>query len=210
MAIRIVPVVEGIGERSAVPELLRRILYERMGLYDHLVGTAVCAKGEGNLTSRIETYVRYALESTPDAIIVIRDSDECCAWELASTLAARCLALNTQTPIAVVCAVRKYENWFLASYDSVKGESSPNRSLPRPDTGFAGKSESMANAKAWLTQNMPRGRPYKETSHQTPLTNRIDIDVALTNSRSFRRLYHAVEELVQAIASGTVMVSPTA
>lgn len=194
----IVPVVEGIGERTAVPELLRRILYERMGLYDHVVGRAVSAKGEGNLTRRIENFVRYALQSAPDAIIVIRDSDEECAQDLAKGLADKCLALNTQTPIAIVCAVREYENWFLASLES----------LVEGAARFPGDPDAITGAKRRLQDFLP-GNSYRPTRDQTGLTHQIDLEVALLNSRSFRRLCHAVEELVNAIDSGTVSVTPS-
>ena len=193
----IVPVVEGIGERSAVPELLRRLLYERMGLYDYVVGKTVSAKGSGNLTRRIESFIEYALESNPDAILVIRDSDDECPRDLAKGLADRCIALDTRTPVAVVCAVREYESWFLSSLESIiEGARS-----------FPGDPEAVADAKGRLKDFLP-GRHYSETAEQTSLTTRIDLDLASANSRSFRRLCHAVEELVEAIDLSTTTVTP--
>ncbi len=100
-------------------------------------------------------------------------------------------------PIAVVCVVREYESWFLASVASVVGGV----------TAYTGNPESTVNPKETLKQLLPR-RNYRETEHQAKLTALIDLDAASKNSRSFRRLRHAVEELVDALDANIPMVSP--
>ena len=55
---------------------------------------------------------------------------------------------------------------------------------------------------------MPAGRTYKETSDQASLTSRLDFELLLSRSRSFRRMRHAVEELVEACDAGTSPVTP--
>ncbi len=37
---------------------------------------------------------------------------------------------------------------------------------------------------------------YKETLHQAKFSSLIDLSVASSNSRSFRRMVHAVEKLI--------------
>jgi hypothetical protein len=49
---------------------------------------------------------------------------------------------------------------------------------------------------------------YKEVQHQPALTEFIDIEHTRQRSRSFRRLCHAIEELLEAIDSGSTIVTP--
>jgi hypothetical protein len=60
-----------------------------------------------------------------------------------------------------------------------------------------GDAEDIVNPKQWLTDRMPPGRAYKETADQPALSSHIDLDLAHANSRSFRRLCHAVEQLLE-------------
>ncbi len=55
---------------------------------------------------------------------------------------------------------------------------------------------------------MHKGRAYKETEDQEAMTRLVDLDLAKANSRSFRRLYHAVEEAVGLIDTGEIRVTP--
>ena len=55
--------------------------------------------------------------------------------------------------------------------------------------------EVQGNPKGWISRKMPRDRSYKPTSHQLALTELVDLELAHTNSRSFRRLCHALELL---------------
>ncbi|MXZ23972.1 MAG: hypothetical protein F4Y80_03725 [Caldilineaceae bacterium SB0665_bin_21] len=64
------------------------------------------------------------------------------------------------------------------------------------------------DAKKWLKRHMRRHRSYKETVDQKPLTHRLELDLVQLKSRSFRRLWHAVEELVQAVEQGAATVTP--
>ena len=62
--------------------------------------------------------------------------------------------------------------------------------------------EDIANPKKWLSDQMPSGMAYKETTHQASFTSSVDLDMAYQNSRSFRRLCHALEQLVHAMDRG--------
>lgn len=201
----IVPVVEGPGDLAALPPLLRRILGERLGRYDIGVVKPKSAKGRSTLLKRFEDFLSYAaFESDCVAILVLLDSDENCPITLTNDLTPRCNQGGLTQPVAIVCARREYEAWFLASLDTIKGHAEI------PETAsIAGNVEDVRNPKQWLTDQMPAGRKYKETSHQASLTPLIDLNLAHANSRSFRRLCHAVEELVGAVDNGTRIVTPS-
>ena len=191
------PVVEGDGDAAALPPLLVRILLEKYSRPDVIVAQGksqvVTTKGRSNLETKLDTFLRYA-QANPDcgAILILLDADDDCPVALAQQLSQRCREIGTRCPVQIVCACRSYESWFLASLDTIKGQSII------PDTAvFTGDAEAIANPKQWLTDQMPPGRAYKETADQPSLTSRIDLDLAHANSRSFRRLCHAVEQLLE-------------
>lgn len=200
------PIVEGPGDVQAAPVLLRKILSDHLNCYDIGVVTPKRAGGRGGLdrAGGIEKFIRYAA-ITPDCegILVLVDADSDCAIDWARRACDRCRDVGVAVPIAVVCAVREYEAWFLASLDSIKGSSRLNREMH-----FDGDPEALGAVKEWFTQQMPPGHAYKETIDQTSFTSLIDIPLARDNSRSFRRLCHAVEELQSAMAAGSSSITP--
>ncbi len=159
-----------------------------------------------SLRSRLRDFLRYAqLEPRIGATIVLLDLDDGCAYREAQSLAENIRKFNLPHPVAVVFACREYEAWFLASINTIAGR----YDLPEGLT-YEGNVEARRGAKEWLTEQMPAGKTYKETIHQVSMTAHIDLDLARQNSRSFRRLCHAIEELVQAADGGIQgLVTPT-
>lgn len=193
--------VEGDGDVDALPELLNRILSQRFNRYDIVVpqgkSKVVKANGRQKLINKLEKFLQHA-QNKPNcgAILVLVDTDKDCPVTLAQQLNQRCESIGARCPVQVVCAHRSYESWFLASLDTIRGQN-----------GIACTAvlhcevEDVARPKHWLNGQMPPGQAYKETIHQGTLSRRIDLDLAYRNSRSFRRLFHAMEELLGAIES---------
>ena len=199
----IVPVVEGDGDVAALPGLLARILLENNNRPDVLVAQGksgvVKANGRPNLVNKLDKFLQHA-QNKPDcdAILVLLDADNDCPVDLGQQLSQRSEQIGTKCPVRIVCARRSYESWFLASLDAVKGKS------VIPDTAaLSGDAEAVPNPKQWITALLPRGQAYKETTHQAAISSFIDLDLAHKNSRSFRRLCHALEQLLDAIDSTT-------
>jgi hypothetical protein len=117
----IILVVEGDGDKAAAPLLLRRVLY-KYGRYDIDVGQPVKAGNCSKLEKEFEKFLRHA-QGKPrcGAILVLLDSDDDCPKDLAARLATRCNQAGVGKPVAVVCATREYEAWFLASLETIKG-----------------------------------------------------------------------------------------
>ncbi len=152
--------------------------------------------------------MEYALIEKCTAILVLLDADNDCPVELARELAQRAYTVNVHVPVAVVCANREYEAWIICSLRGdqeceIRERLEINNQLTLPENV-----EDLGNAKAWLTNHMPSHRAYKETSDQVVLTHYIDLRLAHDQSRSFRRLCHAVEELMEASSSRLTIVSP--
>ena len=205
----IVAIVEGQGEENAVPGLVRRILRERLCRYDISRLNAIPAKGKANLLSKFERLIGYALQKNCDAILVLVDADGECPLEESAELAERAAALNLTIPVAIVYANSEYETWFICSLSEENGEGIRVR-LGIPESVIApDNAESIRGAKEWLINNMPRDMKYQETENQENLTYHIDMNLTHGNSRSFRRLCHAVEELVHAIDNHITIVTPS-
>ncbi len=199
----IVPVVEGDGDVAALPGLLGRILLEMYNRSDVLVAQGksmvVNANGRSTLENRLEKFIRYAQNKPEcDAILVLLDADDDCPVNLAQGILKRCEPLGLTIPVEIVCAHREYESWFLASLDTIRGR----RGISDTAT-LSQNAEDIPDPKHWLTDHMPYGQAYKETTHQAALTQHMDIDMAHSNSRSFRRLCHALELLLDSTSSPT-------
>ncbi len=192
--------VEGEGERpdretgkgGGATVLVRRILHEYLRAYDWQVKVAKVG-ALPTLQGKIESMVRYFRQRSEDAVLILLDLDDGCPVEEARALAQGLRNLSPPKPIAVAFAVREFEAWFLAAAQSLWGQT-----YPQP--------ESRRDAKGEIRRHFCPD--YAPTTHQASLSAEMDLSQASANSRSFRRLLHAVEELVQAVRNGQIIVTP--
>ncbi|MDD3581204.1 MAG: DUF4276 family protein [Desulfobacca sp.] len=195
----IVAIVEGNGEVKAVPELLRRLLDIRKRFDIEISKPPINAHGRGNITkpNGLENFLRVA-EKRPDckAILVLMDAERDCAKDVAQKLALRARNLITHIAIAVVAPNHMFENWFLASLETLAGKRGLEANLPTVNNP-----ESIGNPKKWLTEHMGPGRIYKENLDQVAMSALINTDFVKQRSRSFRRLEHALDELLAIMAN---------
>ncbi len=204
----IVAVVEGPGEVEAAPGLIRRILWERLGRYDIPRISAIRASGKLDLVNNLERRLGIAISQEPDAILVLVDADDECPVEAVGSLVDRVSALNLGVPVAMVYAKSEYETWFIGSLSEGTGDGIRARLNIASSVNAPENFEDIRGAKEWLRGRMPRNQGYTETSDQADLTHHIDMDLVYGRSRSFRRLCHAVEELVRAIDESESVVTP--
>jgi len=95
-----------------------------------------------------------------------------------------------------------YETWIVASIETIAGKwDVPAGLTPPVDV------EAIPNPKTWINEHFPRGRAYKETQDQEAMTVLLDLGLA-SSARSFRRLDHGLQEAVQAIDTGTRIITP--
>ena len=204
----IIPIVEGDGDEAAVPSLIRRVLDEMLHREDVLAFDPINAKGKPNLLKKVENFVLQAAGKYCHGILIIVDADEECPYEKAACMAKRVALVHTNVPVAIVYAKAEYETWFICSLSQHTGARIREildipQSMNAPDN-----IENISGAKGWLERGMPNDKAYKPTSHQKELTRHIDLTVTHNRSRSFRRLCHAIEELVCAMDSGAKIVTP--
>lgn len=195
----ICPIVEGHGERSAVPVLLRRLAHERLSFYDLKIAAAHrLPRGRiirGNDLEKAAELARRRIQQhgQPGAIVLLIDADDDCAAELAPSLHRRLRQAVGAVPISVVLATREYEAWFLAAARSLRasGRVSPTAEPPS-------NPETVRGAKEYLQREilMP-GATYSETVDQEALTAIMSLDEAEA-CRSFRKLCKDLAAMVEA------------
>lgn len=193
----IICLVEGKGDEKAVPTLIAKVLSDNK-VWDWYVGTTIRVHGLAKLRKELKRYLsRAAKIKNCGAILILLDLDDGCPKKEAEKLAEEIRALGLAQPVAIVFAHREYEAWFLASLSTIAG----HEGLPF-DVVYQGEVEQKRDAKGWLQAQMPPHSKYNPMSHQKKFTSLIDLELAYENSRSFRRLYHAIAELLEAAQKG--------
>ena len=208
---KIYAICEGPGEKEAVPNIVTRIL-QHLGIYDVFVGGVQLANGKGALTrdGGIERFVERAQMEDCDGLLILLDADEECPIERALDFAARLEGFGEKCPIAIVLAHCAFENWFLASLETLRGKDfGDGRPGLKADSPLIDNCEGIRGAKDRLTHLFPRSIAYKETIDQICLSRLVDIDLTRQRSRSFRRLCDAVQCLATQIERGEKGITPS-
>lgn len=188
---RLSVVVEGDGDQGAVPILARRYFWSREQ-FDVQVGKAINAKGRSKLLreGELERFVRLAAtQSRTSGVLVVCDADDDAPCELGPEITQRCQAASPQIPVRACLAVRAFENWLLAS---------PETLAPSPQPALADY-ESVAavgHIASWLAP-----RKYVKPLHQPALADAMDLEKGAARCRSFARLLRCLDELLPALTS---------
>lgn len=174
-------IVEGDGDVDALPVLVRRVNpVFRCARPIRVPKSKLLKPGE------LERYAHLAASritrQTPGGVLLVIDADDDCPKILAPELAARLRGEIGHVPSQVVLACREYESWFIAGIDNAH-------------LSAVADSESTRDAKSVVRQCFKK---YSETIDQPRLSEAIDVQRARQRSRSFRRLCHALELLVNA------------
>lgn len=185
--------MEGHGEVSAIPILLRRIAT--------LIAPGVALEvsrpirerrqrllKEGELERAVDFAARQA--GADGRILILLDADSDCPGLLAPRILTRARLARPDRPIRVVMAKIEYEAWFLAAAHSIAG----HREID-PSTTAPPEPESIVDAKGWLTSRMPAGRSYRETLDQPALTSVFDLTAA-RSAPSFDKFWRDVTSLL--------------
>lgn len=202
MRTRIVAIVEGYGEVSSVPILIRRIatlLYpDRAVECDRPIRMPrdQIARNNHELSRRLELASSRAGDE--GAILILFDGDEECVKQLLESITGMDCVKDCNVPLSVVIAKRCFETWLLQSATSLRGKRGLNNSLEQP-----ADPESVSNPKKWLEKNhqnntgVAKRWVYSERADQPALCAEFDIDLARGN-RSFDKLFREVERLLNA------------
>lgn len=184
----IATIVEGHGEVAALPVLLRAVAVH-LGRQVVVPTPFRQPRAKLVLASELDKAVRFVGQKVSGAggTLVLLDADDDCPVALRGMLSSS--PSVARGPVEIVVANREFEAWFLASISSLRGHVSV-----ADDASWAADPDEPRDAKGRLERQMVES--YKETRHQPAFCARIDVDAALTRSRSFRRFVHAVETLL--------------
>jgi hypothetical protein len=190
----VAPIVEGRGEVTAVRELITRIAAERCGEWVEVAQPFRLDSAKMRKPDELAKAIRFQSVRVRErgGVLVLRDGDDGdirCPVELARSLAPA--PGSVRIPVEIVIACREYEAWFLAAADSLR-----DHPAVRDDARAPTNPEARRGAKQQLESMMHES--YKETLHQAKFSALMDLSAAAKNSRSFRRMVHAVEVLVTA------------
>ncbi|HZI16793.1 MAG TPA: hypothetical protein VE153_40880 [Myxococcus sp.] len=207
---RILAIVEGHGEQTAVPLLLRHWFRRRRFRNFETPDLAIRAPGAGALKCPhdaedelgVEYYVEMAAREQPDGILIVLDADDECQERakarrkgLGLELLERARAAAPHIPIEVVVANREYEVWFLAALTRLRqaGLIPQRERLAKQLSDI----ETLRDCKKPLSALL--GRPYEETIDQPEFSGALPFTSGMAQrSRSYRKLLKALAELTQA------------
>jgi hypothetical protein len=201
---KIYAIVEGHGEAgdrkglSPVMHLITRIINERYKWRYLFPGSPVWrlgSQGDFFKPGKLENVLRrFKRKDDCAAVLILVDMDEFCAKEKAYEIAQRIHNMETLPfSVAIVCPKPEFEAWFLACLEDIL-----------PGQKFDGDPEEGRDAKGYLKRNYG----YKPTRHQSFFTQKINFQKAEQRSRSFRRLIHAIEELIEAKERDKTIITP--
>lgn len=192
-------IVEGDGDKEAVPVLLRR-LAERFAptLSLDIRRTIKIPRSRLIREDELERAVEFAARTVAPrgGVLIILEGDDDCPAELGPSLLRRAVAARNDMPLSVVLAKREFEAWLLAGAVSLRGKRGLPLDLEAPE-----HPEEIRGAKEWLRDRMPRGRKYRETVDQAKLAAAVDLDAA-ERAPSFARLAREVRRLIETLLAG--------
>jgi Domain of unknown function (DUF4276) len=184
-------IVEGEGEVTSAPVLLRRLAEQRGHQLEvhrpFRVPRGKLVKAD-ELHRAVEAVARQVGEGSP--ILVLLDADDDCIATLSKDMTATARAARSDRRISVVLAKREFEAWFLAAIESLRGK----RSV-RADAIWDGDPEAVRDAKGVLRQ-LTEPMRYSPTVDQAALTSMMDLDMARARSKSFDKLCREVDKLL--------------
>lgn len=183
-------IVEGVGEVSALPVLIRRIFLELIpDCWPDIKPPIRLDRAKLSKPGELERRIELAVEKAT-AVVILFDSDDDCPSKLAATLKARAAQSRSDVDTAVVIANREYEAWFIAAARSLSLLSGDEASPPDP--------ESIRGAKAWVNKRLTTG--YAPAADQAALTATMSLEEA-RRARSFDKLVRDLITLAQRAAT---------
>ena len=152
----IASIIEGKGEVEALPKLIYNVVMALtpdsypIVLRPHRVPRDRLLTVPGLLEYHCE---RAFAEAGPNArLIIMLDADDDCPAELGPCLRQRIGSRFSGELFSVSIANREYENWFIASLETIAGEIGVIQDTQVPDN-----IEGIRGAKEWISRHMPSG-----------------------------------------------------
>lgn len=177
---KLIPIVEGPGDASAAPLLVRSILFHHQ-IFNIEIARPYKAGEFFKVRKGFANLVR-ALSKENALLLLLIDCDDGCAIDRAEELKGL-LPGDCDVHFEIAFIVREYESLFLCDPDTTRAQLKID-----PGVEFPEHPEEIRGAKGWLSKAMGEGMAYKETIDQEQISARLNFDVIRPRSRSFRHL----------------------
>ncbi|MDX2266723.1 MAG: DUF4276 family protein [Bryobacter sp.] len=187
-------IVEGHGETTAFPALVRKIFREQ---YPHValdMPTPIRVSRSKFVAdgSEQDRTLRLAAQKAGEDgfLLLLLDADDDCPVELSAQLRVELRSHRSDLAVSIVLAKREFESWFLpaaAALGICAAEEVP------------ADCEAIAGAKEWIKAR--RGR-YSPTVDQTSFAARLPLEAA-SRSPSFRKLLRELDRIVAQLSEPT-------
>ncbi|WP_303831302.1 DUF4276 family protein [Asticcacaulis taihuensis] len=181
-------IVEGHGEVQALPVLLRRLLATYKPEVQVDIDRPIVIHRDRFISNDDEfsKFLRLAASRAGKNgwVLILLDADDDCPVNLSQSLYDKVAQIIPGHRVSLVLANKEYEGWFIASALSLNGVC--NLQI---DAAVERNPDDIRGAKEWLSKHMPPGISYKEVIDQPRLSARFDFDMAIQNSRSFRKFF---------------------
>ena len=191
--VTIASIVEGEGERDALPILLRRIAAD-VGV-TNLVALRPQRERRGNITrdGGIEKAVSAAATRVRGSggVLLLIDADEDCPARLGPHLLQRARTAQPDNRIRVVLAKHEFEAWFLAALPSLAGRERFPKKLSRIQNP-----EFYGDCKGELGKCLPNKQTYSPVPDQKLLAGIFDMKMARDHADSFDKFCRDVAWLL--------------
>jgi len=190
---KLLPIVEGDGELTAAPAMIRHVLnaHQRFDvelLKPHRRGEWPKVKKEFDRFFEVAT-----LESAPILWILDFDCEECVSVEEETAWATqRAAKIRDDIPLEMCFMVKEFETLFLADEATTR---STFGDIPE-SFKFPADPEIVRDAKGFLSNARPSGSTYKPTMHQAKLASQLNLTTLRERSASFRRFEESLLRLV--------------
>lgn len=188
-------IVEGHGDKEAIPVLARRLLDDHE-MHDVSVTSPQMSGDLGKSIKRFDDFIRYALKNQCPILWVLDCDDKQngqrgCPVNHAKQFRRMLEELGEiRQPVEFAFFVHEFESLFLAEQQALKAYYKIPRDRPFP----AGISEKR-DAKGEISRMLPKGRTYKETIDQAKIAARLDLEICRRHSRDFRHFESALKRL---------------
>jgi len=197
---RIACIVEGHGDKEALPIIVRRIAAQISPSTQVVIAPNEIIRVHRNQVVKdgeLERHVELAARRLGGrgAILVLLDADGECPAALGPALLRRAKTKRSDLAISVVVAKEEFENWFVAAAGSLAGAG-----LIREGASVPSKPEDV-RGKGWIERHLLGQQPYSEPLHQPALARAFDIEQARMNSPSFDKLWRDVVALLGGAAA---------
>jgi hypothetical protein len=127
-------------------------------------------------------------------IVVINDCDDGCPAKEGPALLKRAVLARNDLPVSVILAKKEFEAWFLAAAESLRDRRGLPNNLVPPENP-----ESIRGAKEWLSDKMPPGKSYAETTDQPAFTAVFDMNAARRAADSFDKCYREIKHMLETL-----------